>query len=188
MPEASIPGDRNPKNSFDDVVRELQEIKENDEQYSNDNTELLLQIDDTIQKTSDAAMSQRNVINNIMQYQTELFGKLSDFAEMNNKAMLDQAENLKKLSETPKEKSDDKKKDAPSGDVQANLLKSQLETAKTSSDILKFITKQADDAKRAADAEKRQAGAAGGGTGNEKTRRQSTFSFDNKRAKKPGVK
>ena len=47
-------GDRNPKNSFDDVVRELQEIKENDEQYSNDNTELLLQIDDTIQKTSDA--------------------------------------------------------------------------------------------------------------------------------------
>ena len=74
MPEASIPGDRNPKNSFDDVVRELQEIKDNDEQYSNDNTELLLQIDDTIQKTSDAAMSQRNVINNIMQYQTELFG------------------------------------------------------------------------------------------------------------------
>ena len=48
--------DRNPKNSFDDVVRELQEIKENDEQYSNDNTELLLQIDDTIQKTSDAAI------------------------------------------------------------------------------------------------------------------------------------
>ena len=110
MPEASIPGDRNPKNSFDDVVRELQEIKDNDEQYSNDNTELLLQIDDTLQKTSDSAMSQRNVINNIMQYQTELFGKLSDFAEMNNKAMLDQAENLKKLSETPKEKKDDKGK------------------------------------------------------------------------------
>ena len=109
MPEASIPGDRNPKNSFDDVVRELQEIKDNDEQYSNDNTELLLQIDDTLQKTSDSAMSQRNVINNIMQYQTELFGKLSDFAEMNNKAMLDQAENLKKLSETPKEKKDDKR-------------------------------------------------------------------------------
>ena len=164
MPEASIPGDRNPKNSFDDVVRELQEIKENDEQYSNDNTELLLQIDDTIQKTSDASMSQRNVINNIMQYQTELFGKLSDFAEMNNKAMLDQAENLKKLSEVPKEKKDDKKKDAPSGDVQSNLLKAQIETSATINDIHKFLVKQADDAKRQADADKRQAGAAGGGT------------------------
>ena len=164
MPEASIPGDRNPKNSFDDVVRELQEIKDNDEQYSNDNTELLLQIDDTIQKTSDAAMSQRNVINNIMQYQTELFGKLSDFAEMNNKAMLDQAENLKKLSEVPKEKKDDKKKDSPSGDVQSDLLKSQLETAKTSNSILDFLVKQADQAKRDKLAEARQAGAAGGGT------------------------
>lgn len=164
MPEASIPGDRNPKNSFDDVVRELQEIKDNDEQYSNDNTELLLQIDETLQKTSDAAMSQRNVINNIMQYQTELFGKLSDFAEMNNKAMLDQAENLKKLSEVPKEKSDDKKKDSPSGDVQSDLLKSQLETAKTSNSILDFLVKQADEAKRDKLAEARQAGAAGGGT------------------------
>jgi len=164
MPEASIPGDRNPKNSFDDVVRELQEIKDNDEQYANDNTELLLQIDETIQKTSDASMSQRNVINNIMQYQTELFGKLSDFAEMNNKAMLDQAENLKKLSETPKEKKDDKKKDAPSGDVQSDLLKSQLETAKTSNSILDFLVKQADQAKRDKLADARQAGAAGGGT------------------------
>ena len=165
MPEASVPGDRNPKNTFDDVVRELQEIKEADEQYSTDNTEALLMVDETIQKTADAAMAQRTTINNILQYQTELFGKLSDFAEMNNKAMLDQAETLSKLSEMPGgdgEKKDDKKSE-PTGDVQNQLLKSQLETAKVSTDIFTFMKAQADQAARDKAAEARQAGAGGAG-------------------------
>ena len=165
MPEASVPGDRNPKNTFDDVVRELQEIKEADEQYSSDNTEALLMVDETIQKTADAAMAQRTTINNILQYQTELFGKLSDFAEMNNKAMLDQAETLSKLSEMPGgdgEKKDDKKSE-PTGDVQNQLLKSQLETAKVSTDIFTFMKAQADQAARDKAEEARQAGAGGAG-------------------------
>jgi len=164
MPEASVPGDRNPKNTFDDVVRELQEIKEADEQYSNDNTEALLMVDESINKTADAAMAQRTTINNIMQYQNELFGKVADFAEMNNKAMLEQAENLKKLGDIG---GDDKKKkkseDEPTASTQASLLQSQLATQKSSADIFDFMKAQA---KREADrlaSEKRQAGAGGAG-------------------------
>ena len=99
MPEASVPGDRLPKSSFDDVVKELQEQKDNSEKYANDATEVALDIHKEIELQGTTASKERISINNILQYQTEVFSKIAEFSELNNKSILEQSTLLNKLSE-----------------------------------------------------------------------------------------
>ena len=166
MPEATVPGDRQPKMSFDEVVDQLKEIKEQNEEASNDNSELLLDIQAEIEKQGSISSGERGTLNTILQYQTEMFGQMKDLASATNKGIMDQLEAQQDLL-----KSTDKMafaqelmRDLDQANVkdQHDDQQSSLKTiADTSTNILNFLQSAED--KR--DAAAREAAREGAGAG-----------------------
>lgn len=166
MPEATVPGDRQPKMSFDEVVDQLKEIKEQNEEASNDNSELLLDIQAEIEKQGNISSGERGTLNTILQYQTEMFGQMKDLASATNKGIMDQLEAQQDLL-----KSTDKMafaqelmRDLDQANVkdQHDDQQSSLKTiADTSTNILNFLQSAED--KR--DAAAREAAREGAGAG-----------------------
>ena len=166
MPEATVPGDRQPKMSFDEVVDQLKEMKEQNEEASNDNSELLLDIQAEIEKQGNISSGERGTLNTILQYQTEMFGQMKDLASATNKGIMDQLEAQQDLL-----KSTDKMafaqelmRDLDQANVkdQHDDQQSSLKTiADTSTNILNFLQSAED--KR--DAAAREAAREGAGAG-----------------------
>jgi len=186
MPEAAVPGDRLPKASFDEVVKELQATRSEAEEHSNDATEVSLDIQESIDNQTKVATKERLNINNILQYQTEMFGKIAEFSELNNEAILKQSEMLSKLSANAvdSEKKDDgqSSKDTASALTFINetlnyIQRNVFQSAQSSQSILNFLDAQA----RAEEARRREAEREGaGGKGGDPT------GMDTKKAAKSG--
>ena len=168
MPEAAVPGDRLPKASFDEVVKELQATRSEAEEHSNDATEVSLDIQESIDEQTKVATKERLTINNILQYQSEMFGKIAAFSELNNEAILKQSEMLSKLSEnavdSEKDKGGESSKESASAltfisETLNQIQRNVFQSATSSQSILNFLDAQA----RAEEARRREAEREGAG-------------------------
>jgi len=166
MPEATVPGDRQPKMSFDEVVDQLKEMKEQNEEASNDNSELLLDIQAEIEKQGSISSGERGTLNTILQYQTEMFGQMKDLASATNKGILDQLETQQELFKVTDKMAFAQRlmrdlDEATRNDEHQDQQTSLKTIAETSTNILNFL--QAAEDKR--DAAAREAAREGAGAG-----------------------